>query len=276
MSSSSETPPASTDVSQPDGLFVEAVGPTDESLAGSTSTRRLVLAHGFTQNGRCWGHFGDRLAVGNETRRVDAPGHGLSHHDDADLWRSADLLVEAGGAGIYVGYSMGGRTAMHAALTHPDTVEGLVLIGATAGLEEAPDRADRRTADSALAERLLNDGLPAFLDRWLALPLFAGLSPQQSAKQERLTNRPEGLAASLRHCGTGTQEPLWERLGEITVPVLIVVGAQDNKFTEIGHRLVTAFTGTEATLVSIPGTHAVHLEQPDETADAVLDAIAAW
>ncbi len=228
-----------------------------------------MLAHGFTQNGRCWGPFGDHLAVDHEVVLVDLPGHGATPaaHDRADLWSAADLLVDAGGEAVYVGYSMGGRIALHAALRHPDAVLGLVLIGATAGIDDPTERAARRTADAALAERLVADGLERFLDGWLDGPLFAGLSDAAACREARLTNRPDGLAASLRHCGTGTQEPLWRRLHRLHRPAVIVAGAEDHKFTALGARLVQAMPN--ASMTSVPGTHAVQLEQPEQTAAAV-------
>ncbi len=256
-------------------LAAETRGPDQTGNPGA-GRRRLILAHGFTQNARCWGAFADHLAAEHELTLVDAPGHGRSGHDDADLWTAADLLTEVGGRGVYIGYSMGGRTALHAVLAHPERVEGLVLIGATPGLTEAEDRAERRRADDDLATRLVESGLPAFLDRWLALPLFAGLDEQAAARSARLTNRAEGLAASLRHCGTGSQEPLWGRLAEIEVPVLAVVGDQDHKFAAIAERMVGAMTGTTAEVVTLPGTHAVHLERPVECATAIAERIATW
>lgn len=252
-------------------LAVETTGPTRPN----PGTRNLVLAHGFTQNARCWGRFADHLAAEHRLTLVDAPGHGRSHHDDADLWTAAGLLTEVGGPGIYLGYSMGGRTALHAALTEPDLVEGLILIGATPGLDDAEDRAERRRADDDLATRLLDQGLPSFLDRWLALPLFAGLDDDAAARPARETNRPEGLAASLRHCGTGSQDPLWDRLAEIEVPVLAIVGDRDHKFTAIAGRMVDRL-GAMADVVTLPGTHAIHLERPAETAAVVIERIATW
>lgn len=260
-----------------DGFTDPASGLHRRTLGQPTDrTPRLVLAHGFTQNGECWGRFAELLAANYEVVAVDSPGHGRSNHDNADLWRSAELLVDAGGSAIYLGYSMGGRTALHAALATPDLVQSLVLIGATAGLDDEDERVERRLADARLADRLMTTGLEAFLQRWLASPLFAGLDREQAAVDARLTNRCDGLAASLRRCGTGTQEPLWSRLGELTMPVLIIVGEQDEKFRAIGQRMVEAMTGTEAQLLAIPGTHAVHLERPDDTAGAVLAAIAGW
>jgi 2-succinyl-6-hydroxy-2,4-cyclohexadiene-1-carboxylate synthase len=231
--------------------------------------RRLVLAHGFTQNGRCWGLVGGDLAADHEVVTVDLPGHGRTPPDldRSDLIASGRLLAQAGGPGIYVGYSMGGRVALHAALDHPDLVQGLVLIGATAGIDDANGRAARREADGELADRLLDEGLAPFLERWLSNPLFDGLSPQAAALPARLENRPEGLAASLRHCGTGNQEPLWARLGELEMPVLVIAGERDPKFAQLGERLAAGLARAE--LVRLPAAHSVHLESPTATAEVI-------
>ena len=119
------------------------LSPSQPALTG----RPLVLAHGFTQNANCWGRFAQLLAERSPVRAVDMAGHGQSGHDDADLPASGQLLVAAGGPGIYIGYSMGGRVALHAALAHPELVEGLVLTGAPAGLDDPADRKKRRAAD---------------------------------------------------------------------------------------------------------------------------------
>lgn len=230
---------------------------------------RLVLAHGFTQNSHCWGAFGGDLGADHEVVAVDLPGHGdtTADHDDADLATVGQLLVESGGTGVYIGYSMGGRIALHAALQTPERLDALVLIGATAGIDDADARAARRQADEELAQRLLDLGLEAFLDRWLSNPLFAGLRPQAQQRQARLRNRPEGLASSLRHCGTGNQEPLWNRLAAFDKPVLVIAGDDDAKFMAVGHRLVD--TLPRARLATAPSTHAVHLECPTTTAGLV-------
>jgi 2-succinyl-6-hydroxy-2,4-cyclohexadiene-1-carboxylate synthase len=237
--------------------------------------RRFVLAHGFTQSARSWATFQRLLESrlpGVTTTAVDLPGHGDAQPPaDADLWTSADLLADQGGPGVYVGYSMGGRVALHTALTHPDVVEGLVLIGATAGIDDPDERAARRAADEHLADHIESVGVTTFIDEWLANPLFAGLTDATALRTDRLRNTPAGLAASLRATGTGTQTPLWDRLGEIECPVLVLVGEHDAKFTDLGHRLVDGLS--RADLVVVPGAgHSVHLEQPAAT----IEAIAAW
>lgn len=236
---------------------------------GAAGTDRLVLVHGFTQTGRCWGPFADELAKDHELVLVDAPGHGGSSGVRADLWGGAELIGATGGRATYVGYSMGGRLALHLALARPELVERLVLIGATGGIDDPDERAARRTADEALADHLVDVGVPAFLDEWLAQPLFAGLTPASACRDERLANTPEGLASSLRLAGTGTQEPLWERLGAIEVPVLLLAGVDDAKFSAVAGRLARSI-GPNATVALVPRAgHSAQLESPLDTASIV-------
>lgn len=239
-------------------------------------TSRLVFAHGFTQTSRSWDDLRGRLARAGitDTVAVDLPGHGSAATIARDLWGCADHLVDTGGPGVYVGYSMGGRIALHAALAHPTAVERLVLIGATAGIDDDGERASRRDADEALAERIAAIGVTRFVDEWLASPLFAGLDEPGAQREDRRRNSASGLASSLRLAGTGTQDPLWDRLHEVEQPVLVVVGAHDDKFRRIGERMVDGLP--HATLRVVDGAgHSVHLERPVATAAALVDWLAA-
>lgn len=225
---------------------------------------RIVLVHGFAQTGRCWGPLADDLARDHEVVRVDAPGHGGSSRFFAGLRTGARLIADQGGEATYLGYSMGGRFVLHLALANPELVRGLVLIGATGGIDDPAARAERIRLDASMAERLERDGLSAFLDAWLAQPLFAGLSEQMQFRAERCKNTVDGLAESLRQAGTGAQDPLWNRLGRLTMPVLVTAGAEDAKFSAEAERLGAAI-GSNATVVIVPDAgHAAHLERPDE------------
>ena len=233
----------------------------------------IVLVHGFTQNSRCWGSLAVRLNQHFRVLVVDAPGHGASpaHHDRADPAQAARLIGEVGGAARYLGYSMGGRLCLQLACQRPDLVKELILIGATPGLVATEAREARQRADSLLADRLEQVGLAEFLDHWLALPLFARLDPAAAARPERLANRLEGLAASLRHAGTGQMQPLWPQLHRLTMPVLLTAGALDLKFASEAAAMARALVaargrvdggpGPEVALVPAAG-HTAHLEQP--------------
>jgi 2-succinyl-6-hydroxy-2,4-cyclohexadiene-1-carboxylate synthase len=223
---------------------------------------RVVLLHGFGQTGRCWGPFAPALARDHEVVRLDAPGHGGSGGEAVDLPTTAGLIAAAGGPAVYLGYSMGGRMALQVAVDRPDVVRGLVVLGATPGIEDDGERAARHAADVALAARIRREGVPAFVDHWLGLPMFAGLPPEARFEEERRRNTPDGLATSLERAGTGAQAPLWDRLGTIAVPTLVVAGEDDDRYAAIALRTAAAI-GRHATVALVPGAgHSAHLEQP--------------
>lgn len=231
----------------------------------------LVFLHGFTQTHHHWHRCALLIspACGDPTVRfVDLPGHGLSADDATAIGEAADPLVGLAGPGTYVAYSMGGRYALHAALARPDDVRRLVLIGASPGVEDETERRQRREADDRLADHILEVGVEPFIDEWLSQPLFGSFPREQAGVEARCRNAAEGLARSLLTAGTGVQKSLWPRLGDLRMPVLVLVGELDAKFTDIGRRMVERIPS--ATFATIPGAgHAAHGEQPEATADII-------
>lgn len=233
--------------------------------------RRLVLLHGFTQTGRSWGRVADDLADQFDVVCPDMPGHAGRPHDEANLWEVADSIVQECGPATYIGYSMGARVALHAALSHPDAVERFALLGCAPGIRDADERLARVAADETLARSLETDGVEDFLDRWLANPLFANLPTDAAQKEDRLRSAATGLAMSLRRCGTGVQENLWPRVHELRVSVLVMAGALDTKFAAIA-REMAPLIGRNATLELVPNAgHAAHLEQHGLFVELVRD-----
>jgi 2-succinyl-6-hydroxy-2,4-cyclohexadiene-1-carboxylate synthase len=238
--------------------------------------RPVVLLHGFGQTARCWGALSAALTPGYEVIRLDAPGHGDTGGEGADLATTADLIAETAGPAAYVGYSMGGRMALQLAVDRPDVVQRLVVIGGTPGIEDDSERAARREADQALAQRIRDEGVDAFIRYWLDLPLFAGLPAEARFEDERRRNTAEGLATSLERAGTGSQEPLWDRLASIDVPVLLVAGQDDPRYVDLAFRTSAAIgVGTEVSLIPHAG-HSAHLEQPERFTGALLRWLASW
>lgn len=216
----------------------------------------------------------DRLADRFTVTTVDAPGHGGSSEVAADLEEGAALIGAAGGRAAYAGYSMGGRFALHLALARPDLVTALVLVSTTAGIDDEAERAERRRADDALADRVEREGVEAFVRWWLTLPLFATLPADAAATEHRLGNTAAGLASSLRLAGTGTQQPLWRRLPELAMPVLVVAGSLDAAYLARAQRLVAGI-GDNASLLAVEGAgHSLPLERPAELADAIASWLA--
>ena len=243
----------------------------------------LVLLHGFTQTGRLWGRFGDLLAESHTLLAIDLPGHGDSGTVRADLPAAAGLVAEAVRSQVgetpcaLLGYSLGARVALHVVLGADLPLHGVVFIGVTAGLEDAEERARRRRSDDAMADELESSGdVVQFVDSWLRGPLFERLASSDAAQRvERLRNTADGLASSLRLCGTGTQEPLWDLLPTLSPPVLAMAGSDDTRFASHALRLTRLVPSGVASLVP-GGGHAVHLAQPEQAARIVrhwLDAV---
>ena len=194
---------------------------------------------------------------------IDAPGHGESSDGKRTLQQCGDDIGETMPGGALVGYSMGARMSLHTALQRPDKVDKLVLVSGTAGIDDEVEREQRRLSDNTLADRIEAIGVPAFISEWLANPMFAGLSADSAQIDQRLLNSPEGLADSLRHAGTGTQTPLWDKLSDLSIPVLIVAGEHDKKFTQLAQRMHRAIPHSEIHIVERSG-HTVHLENHAE------------
>jgi 2-succinyl-6-hydroxy-2,4-cyclohexadiene-1-carboxylate synthase len=247
--------------------------PLHRAVTGPRAGQPVVLVHGFTQTLEAWEAVADRLAGRHRVVRVDLPGHGGSGAVRVGFGEAAGLVGEAGGAAVYVGYSLGGRLCLRLALDRPDLVRGLVLVGASPGIADPAARARRRDADEALAADVERDGVAAFLDRWLAGPLFASLPEAAAGRSGRLANTPEGLAYALRRLGTGAQAPLWPRLAGLRPPTLLVAGALDAKFAGIAREMAAAIgPGTRVALVPGAG-HAVHLERPQAMAALITELL---
>jgi 2-succinyl-6-hydroxy-2,4-cyclohexadiene-1-carboxylate synthase len=237
---------------------------------------RVVLVHGFTQTRRCWQPFDELLAASFECRALDAPGHGDAAALALDVPAAAADLARRGGDAVYLGYSMGGRLCLRLALDYPTRVRGLVLVSASPGIADPSERRERVRRDEALAARIADIGVAAFVDEWLAQPLFANLPPANAHRDERLRNTVQGLASSLRLAGTGAQEPLWDRLAELAMPVLVIAGSLDKKFVTIGQQMVAAI-GNNATFAEITAAgHSSPLEAPAATAQLVNDWLASF
>lgn len=204
--------------------------------------------------------------------RVDAPGHGRSGEVYAGLRGGARMIADQGGEAVYLGYSMGGRHLIHLALANPELVRGLVLVGATAGIEDPDERAARAMQDQATADRIRSMGMLDFLEWWVANPMFEGIPPEHQFLMERMENTVEGLENSVVQAGTGNQDPTWDKLHRLEMPVLVMAGALDAKFVALGERLAERI-GDNATLALVPDAgHAAHLERPD----AFLALLRGW
>ena len=236
----------------------------------------LVLLHGFTGSARAWEEIRPGLSDVAQIIAIDVIGHGRSTAPREAArysleWCSRDLVALLDGLRLeradVLGYSMGGRVALHLAVTAPSRVSTLILESASPGIEDDAERGRRRASDDALAQRIIDNGVEAFVAEWENVPLLA-LQPHvpQAVRQRqhalRLQNTATGLANSLRGMGAGQQQPLWATLGDLVLPVHLLVGAQDPRYVSAAQRMSRLLPHSRLTVVEAAG-HTVHVDQPD-------------
>ncbi|MEW5738814.1 MAG: 2-succinyl-6-hydroxy-2,4-cyclohexadiene-1-carboxylate synthase [Myxococcota bacterium] len=242
-----------------------------------------LLLHGFTGGRDSFRHLEPLLGDLLTATCVELPGHGeapLPSSEAEGFAQTVEALTQLlERPTVVIGYSMGARLALALAIRSPARVQRLVLESGTAGLRQRHARTLRRRADEALAQALLTEGVEAFVDRWEALPLFAGVRASsqvdhRALRARRTSHHAAGLAGALRSLGQGVQPDLWPALPKLFVPTLILSGANDVKYSRLARRLAEELPVSWR--VSFPGVgHAPHLEAARAWADEVrrfLDA----
>ena len=239
----------------------------------------VTLLHGFTLTGASWDELAAKMPGRWKWIAPNLRGHGFAPTSPATMDDcAADLVALWNDLGIershVVGYSMGGRLALHVAVRLPERTRSLLAIGAHAGLEEDA-RPTRRQADEALAERIEREGVESFVRYWESLPMFAGIKRRGADFAAwlhwlRMGNGADGLAASLRGMGAGAMDPLWDELATIDLPCTFVAGEDDAPFVQAAARLKETVAGSRIRIVPDSG-HSVQFEQPDAAASILAD-----
>ena len=241
----------------------------------------LVLVHGWGLHGGIWGDLPARLAQHFRVTTLDLPGHGRSRAG-AESW-SLDAFTDSVAElcpmpAIWLGWSLGGMVALHAALHHPHKVAKLVLVGATPKFVQAPDWPHAMPTEVfAGFARSLTQDYRATLLRFLSLHAGNGESARALLKQLRAEMfaqgepQPEALAAGLAIL---EQTDLRARLAEIKVPALVVHGSYDRLIPPAAGEYLAAQL-PQSRLLQLEGAgHAPFLSHAAEFADAVRAVVA--
>ncbi|WP_079710958.1 2-succinyl-6-hydroxy-2,4-cyclohexadiene-1-carboxylate synthase [Paraliobacillus ryukyuensis] len=250
---------------------------------GDKEATPVVFLHGFTGSYKTWKETIEMFGGTHWCIAIDLPGHGKSQIDRPIRMETfcdhlAQLLDElAIDKAHFVGYSMGGRTALSFAMLHSERVQSLTLESASPGLESIEEQMARQTKDEALAEEMETQGMAWFVNYWEKIPLFSSQQQlttveKRRIKEERLSQTASGLAASLRGMGTGVQPSWWDKLATLTMPVSLIVGEWDKKFVMIAHEMKRHCQPANLHIVSEAG-HAIHVEQTEKFATMVKDFI---
>ena len=246
----------------------------------------LLLLHGFTRDARAWQPLMPRFED-YRTVRVDLIGHGKSDVPaDAERY-SIDHAVEDLTALLHhldiectalLGYSLGGRVALHFAVAAPELLWAIVIESASTGIDDPMERDARFANDIQLAASIEADGIDSFADRWQMQPLFVSqrdlpATVLDEQRRQRLDNSTLGLSNSLRGMGAGAQRWLMPELPQIDVPALFLAGELDQRYAALAPLMAAAVPNAEHRIIAGAG-HTVHLEQPEPYAELVGDFLA--
>jgi 2-succinyl-6-hydroxy-2,4-cyclohexadiene-1-carboxylate synthase len=219
----------------------------------------VVFLPGFMQHADTWSPIAAAVAERYPVRLVDF-----------ETWTFEERLAEIRGEGcVVVGYSMGGRLALHAALD--SAFAGLVVVGASAGISDADERRRRREADLELADWIEAHSIDEVVARWERNPVFASQSPGlvDSQRAGRLAHSPGALARLLRSAGQGALDPIWDELPRLAMPVLALAGENDSTYRAAADRIASLVPRGRSDVIAGAG-HAAHLEAPEAVRDAIL------
>ena len=240
-------------------------------------TPNIVALHGFTGTALDFSPLGNYLPYALEAPNL--PGHGAATWPQNGFETYDNIVDEYAQAlkqpTVLLGYSLGGRLALSIALRVPAKVMGLILIGASPGLNNPVERAHRAEQDRRLAHRIRHIGTLEFLAEWQQHPLIAtqqNIAPniRVAMDEGRQSHTANGLALSLEKMGTGAMPPLWNTLSTLECPTLALYGESDIKYRDIAQSMAQRNELIEVQGVPTAG-HCAHLENPEFTMQAIAE-----
>ncbi len=220
------------------------------------------------------------LGDGIELVAPDLPGHGRDATAEAvsrDLdcaagWVLEEVVRTQPEPIHLLGYSMGGRLAMHAALAAPERFASLTLISTSPGIRDANERQRRLRSDLDLADSIELEGLANFVDAWETDPLFLGVESDAAlavfVRNARLSHQPEALADALRAFSVGRQRDLRHELSSLRVPTLLIAGRRDKKFSALAAEMAMLMPAASVEIIDGAG-HVTHVEAPRAVAELI-------
>jgi 2-succinyl-6-hydroxy-2,4-cyclohexadiene-1-carboxylate synthase len=223
----------------------------------------VLFIPGFMQRGDAWRPVAELLPE-------RYPSTMLDHSEHSFEGRLREIAES--GADVLVGYSLGGRLALRAALRSPESFSAVVTVGSTAGIEEGPLRVNRAEADEKLASWIEAASMEDIVSLWERQPLFADQSEAlvEAQRPGRLSQDQRSLALLLRTAGQGVLAPVWHDLRTFELPLLAMAGARDDGYTRAAKRIASTAPNARAAIVEDAG-HAPQLQRPDEVARLVSE-----
>lgn len=247
-----------------------------------SGTPDVLLVHAGVTDQRSWSHVIEVLPD-HRCLSYDARGFGRTTYEPQEDWSAVDDAVAVLDAydvssAVVIGCSMGGRTSIDLALTHPERVHALVLIGpAVSGAPEPTYEPEVLALDEEW-ERAEERGDNATLNRLEARVWLDG----PTAPEGRVTGEVRDLFLEMNAQALDADEAgerredaaAWDRLAEIAVPTLLLVGEHDLRYIHENCAHATR-TIPGARLVELPGVaHVPHLEGDPATLREIAGFVA--
>ena len=243
----------------------------------SGKEKTILFLHGFTGSVQDWLEISYAFENQFNVAAIDLIGHGGSDSPNDVKYYSEENVVKQIfefinflnlNFLILIGYSMGGRAALSFYFSFPQKVGGLILESVSPGIENGDEKTARLESDLLLAEKIETNGIKPFIDEWMELPLFSRLKNLSEENYDKIVkqkyfNDKTGLANSLRGFGQGKTRSYWKRLAEIDIPVLLLSGEDDEKYTELNKRVHSLIPQSDQAIVNNSG-HNIHLQNRDE------------
>lgn len=250
----------------------------------------LYAINGFLGRPADWSSIKNFPPAGWRLETIDLWSEGdLANYDDwaqkvgRRLAAKMAQATTANGAGkkILLGYSLGGRLALHLLLAAPKFFDGAIIVSANPGLVSGDERTLRRRADDIWAAKFLTQPWPALMAEWDAQAALR--PPPKPASDAVVLERPESdfdrtlLAQALRTWSLGAQRDLRHDLTTLTLPIEFVTGQTDIKFTAIAQDLVKLPARSKRELVVVPNAgHRVPWDAPSQFSAVVANFLARW
>lgn len=175
---------------------------------------------------------------------------------------------------IVLGYSMGARLLLQFACQYPKHLRKIILISGTPGISNPDQRRIRKSSDEVIINRLSEMGAAEFFVWWSKHPMIKSQSQiagvhRKEMRARREKRSPREIQSSLREFGQGTMLPCWDKLKALSLPICLITGENDKKYSEIAKEMATHIRNSSHFIVSNSG-HCPHLEQPKLSAECIL------
>ena len=234
---------------------------------------KIFCIHGNFQTAKVWQPLEERMKAGFSDLEMITEDLCANQFQSFDDWTEdfcGRVDAQANGEkSILLGYSLGGRLALHACLSRPDLWKSAIVVGADPGLESEEEKKLQLDKDRNWAERLKREPLEKLVDEWDAQPVFCGF--ENHAPRNLGEMDPDRLSHQFEVFSKGIQQNLVPKLAELKrPPVLFVSGEKDHKYQGIGEKLAKSSSAINAQVIADAG-HRVPWENPESFVQVLID-----